>query len=491
MPKYKDRSCVVCESVYTPTSPRQKTCVNKECRRVIKRESDRINSRARRRVFESICLICSIEFKTTDSKRKYCGMPSCEEARVKRNVRNADERRRGKRSEYKKEFYQDNREDILDYKKKHYREVLHPDRDVKEGWSTCKHSLEFASEAFKSEGYVLLSDQEYVNSYSKLKVVCPNGHFWETSLHSFKDSNANRCMRCYLERPGSIPEEEIREFVKSVVHGNTQVVGNTRQVIPPYELDIYIPAKNLAIEYCGLRWHGEVFGGKARDYHRVKMDRCNEEGVRLITILEDEYLTRKDVVFSRIKNALGCSGNRIYARKTEFKEIENSLSGPFLDSYHLQGNSPSKFKYGLFWKGELVQVMTFGSLSRTHAGSKSVVELKRLASRPDVKVVGGASKLFSRAIKIMKELGYTAVKSYCDMRWANQLTPVYEVLGFELQRQTRYTPHYVMGQRRYRNQSLRKTPQERLTGKTEWELRREQGYDRIWDCGHRTYVYVL
>jgi hypothetical protein len=39
--------------------------------------------------------------------------------------------------------------------------------------------------------------------------------------------------------------------------------------------------------------------------------------------------------------------------------------------------------------------------------------------------------------------------------------------------------------------SLRKTPEERLTGKSEVELRVEQGYNRIWDCGHRTYIIEI
>jgi hypothetical protein len=77
------------------------------------------------------------------------------------------------------------------------------------------------------------------------------------------------------------------------------------------------------------------------------------------------------------------------------------------------------------------------------------------------------------------------------MRYANIFNPVYEVLGFELLTMTKYTPHYCINGDRYRNMSLRKTPEERLTGKTELELRLEQGYDRIWDCGHRTYVFNI
>jgi hypothetical protein len=54
---------------------------------------------------------------------------------------------------------------------------------------------------------------------------------------------------------------------------------------------------------------------------------------------------------------------------------------------------------------------------------------------------------------------------------------------------TKYTPHYVKGGKRYRDFYLRKTPKEKLAGKTEVELSQEQGFFRIWDCGHKTYIY--
>ncbi len=118
--------------------------------------------------------------------------------------------------------------------------------------------------------------------------------------------------------------------------------------------------------------------------------------------------------------------------------------------------------------------------------------MKRLASSVDTSVVGGASKLFKNAIKFIISSGEkaTKIKSYCDLRWASYAT-VYKQLGFEKYAETKYTPHYVKRGSRYRNQSLAKTKEERLLGKTEWELRQAQGYDRIWDCGHTTYVYKV
>lgn len=77
------------------------------------------------------------------------------------------------------------------------------------------------------------------------------------------------------------------------------------------------------------------------------------------------------------------------------------------------------------------------------------------------------------------------------MHYGDIFKPVYETLGFTLHAYTKHTPHYFRRGVRYRNMSLRKTVQERLTGKSEVELRLSQGFHGIWDCGHRTYFYDL
>lgn len=345
-------------------------------------------------------------------------------------------------------------------------------------------------QVFEDEGYTLLST-EYVNNGQKLDYICPNGHVGAISYGSFQ--RGSRCSSCSTSV--SKAELELRSYVVSLLD-HSVVEANTRSVIPPLELDIFIPAKKLAIEYCGLYWHSEVGGGKPRDYHRTKMDACTEKGIRLITVFEDEYKDRPEVVKSRIANALGCIKNRVYARKCYVRIIDIATSSAFLDKYHLQGSSSRTEGWGLFYDGVLLQVLTIGRLSRAHAsvvdGKRAVVyELKRFASLPGVVVVGGASRLFKAAVSFVKNKGGEYIKSYSDNRYANISNSVYEKLGFELVGESKYTPHYVLGHKRYRNQALRKTKEERLTGKTEWQLRREQGYDRIWDCGHATYIYKV
>jgi hypothetical protein len=491
MPSYKEKICSVCNNEYKPTSPKQKSCPNEKCKVTIRREAEKVRYYKNRKKTSKRCHSCGDLFETVSSVKIYCGSVVCEKERIRvKNIRS--EQIRGSRTEYHKLHYSSRKNEILQYKKKYYRDVVKAGKNVKDGWSTVQPTFDEVKKVFEAEDYKVLSST-YINNREKLDVICPEGHQWKTSFHSFKDLT-ERCMKCYLKNSwDSKPQQEIFEFVKEVVGKNVEVIKNDRDIISPKELDIYIPSKNLAIEYCGLHWHAEVASGKPRKYHYDKMMECYGKNIRLITIFEDEYLNRKDVVLSRIRNALNGSSRRVYARKCEVREIAGKVASEFLARYHLQGKSGSSIRFGLFYGEELLQVMTFGELSRPHAKMKSgrTAELKRFSCLPDISVVGGASKIFKQALKYLEAVGYKYVKSYCDMRYANIFSPVYEKMGFKLLTGTKYTPHYVKDQKRYRNQGLRKTPEERLTGKTEFELRKDQGYDRLWDCGHRTYLYEM
>jgi len=53
-----------------------------------------------------------------------------------------------------------------------------------------KLTLQFVQEQFNLEGYILLS-KEYINSYTKLDFICPNGH-----KHNIAWSEWNKGQRC-------------------------------------------------------------------------------------------------------------------------------------------------------------------------------------------------------------------------------------------------------------------------------------------------------
>ena len=340
-----------------------------------------------------------------------------------------------------------------------------------------RHTYEYVKAYIEQTGYTLLST-EYNTARDKLKIKCNKGHEYNVQWYHFQQGS--RCPHC--NPMYSKAEKQVAEFVSQFV----EIDENNRTILNGRELDVYVPSKQLAIEYCGLYWHNDAH--LPRNYHRTKLDECTAKGIRLITIFEDEWLDNPDICKSRIKHALGVQSNRLYARKCTIQELTPKQANEFYRANHLQGATRGKLHLGLFHDATLVQAMTIGELSRMHV-AKRTLEVKRMSNLIGYSVVGGASKLFKYIRKYTLDNGYNYIRSYADLRWGTG--GVYEQLGFSEVTRTKYTPHYVLGQSRFRNQGLRKTPEERLTGKTEWQLRSEQGYTRIWDCGHNTYDHSL
>ena len=493
MPNYKIRNCELCKKEYVPTSPKQKYCIDckEEGRRITARKRDRKRSRKKNSYTEynRKCLACGMEFSTYYSKKLYCGADECEKYRLFiKNKRIHVRRDKDYLIEKGRRYYKENKELCCLKKAEKYRED-NPDAKPYVPGRVYKHDVEYVRDYVSQFGYELLSE-EYINNREKILLLCSEGHEWETSFHNFKDCN-NRCATCYVQNNyTSSIEQKIRDYIEDNFK-TINVVYNDRTIIGPKELDIFFPDHNLAIEICGLYWHSDTANGIARSYHYDKMMSCFEKDIRLITIFEDEINNKFDLVVSRIQQALGVSENVIYARNCEVKVIDNKTANNFFEDNHLQGRTQSKIAFGLFNNKMLVSACSIGKVTRNHVGSDNTLELKRFCNLSNTHIVGSASKLFKQVRLYAKDNNYKIIKSYCDMRYANIFKPVYELLGFKLNTETKYTPHYFKQGVRYRNMSLRKTPQERLTGKTEVELRVEQGYNRIWDCGHRTYEYYI
>jgi very-short-patch-repair endonuclease len=154
----------------------------------------------------------------------------------------------------------------------------------------------------------------------------------------------------------STGEREVSEFINSV---NIKTINNTRNIISPYELDIYLPEHNLAIEYNGLYWHSEQ-QGKDRNYHKKKHDLCKEQGIQLITIFEDEWQQKQEQVKNKIISLLNKDNRKIiYARKTNIINVTTKNKSCFFEHNHIQGNGPGSINIGLDYEGTLVACMSF------------------------------------------------------------------------------------------------------------------------------------
>jgi len=257
------------------------------------------------------------------------------------------------------------------------------------------------------------------------------------------------------------------------------LIENSKKIIPPYELDIYIPEKNFAIEYNGLYWHSEQ-QGKDKDYHLKKLEMCLKKGIQLIQLFEDEWIFKKEIVEKRIKQLLNINdAPRIHARQCDIKIIDNNTKNDFLNSYHLQGQDISSIRLGAFYENELVSVMTFsrGSIAKGAKIQEGHWELNRFCSNYNFHVPGIASKFLSF---FKRNYEWLRIYSYADRRWSQG--NVYKVLGFVKEHCTKPNYWYIKNYQRIHRYGLRKRSDE-PRDIPEWVLRLKEGYNRIWDCG--------
>jgi hypothetical protein len=337
--------------------------------------------------------------------------------------------------------------------------------------NNIRKTIDFIRSEFEKSGYKVLTEN-YINHHQKLHTICPEGHDYYVSWSNWQQHGGS-CPKC-KEWGTSQQELLITDFVKTLCD---DIIEHDRTLIKPLELDIIIPDKKIAIEYCGLYWHSELFG-KDKKYHLNKLIKCEEKGYRLITIFEDELVFKKDILFSRLKNLLTTyASDTIYARKCKIKEINAEQVGVFCNCNHTQGyGSGAKIKLGAFYKDELVSIMTFSkpSIAKRYRDTTGLVwELHRFCSKINYRIVGIASKLLKH---FERNYEWNNIFSYADRRWSDG--NVYNQLGFRFSGYVSPSYWYIKGQNR-----LRKIKDE-LKDKTEWEIRKSQGLNRIWDCGN-------
>ncbi len=322
---------------------------------------------------------------------------------------------------------------------------------------------------------------DYINSHVKVKIICPiHGEFEQRPDGHLQGVG---CLKCGLSCDKS--ENELKDFIKSL---NIEFIENTRNIISPLELDIYIPSHNLAIEYDGLYWHSELY--KPSNYHLNKTLECEKQGIQLIHIFEDEWLFKQDIVKSRLMNILGLTSNKIFARKTNIKEVSSNDSKLFLNDNHIQGSSIDKFRIGLYLDDELISLMTFGK-PRIALGSKSTengYELFRFCNKLNTSVIGGADKLLKHFIKTYNPKN---IISYADRRWSQG--DLYEKLGFTFIHNSKPNYYYIINNKRkhrfaYRKDVLIKDGFD--PNNTEHDIMLERKIYRIYDCGTITYKLI-
>jgi hypothetical protein len=330
-------------------------------------------------------------------------------------------------------------------------------------------------------------DVDYIKNLYKVNCERCNS-IYEISPHMYsmrKKYNTTMCTNCNkIGKSGH--QTLLYDFIRENYDKN--IILNTRSVIGPLELDVYLPDINIAFEFNGLYWHSEIYVDK--DYHKLKSDMCRKIGIQLIHIWEDDWIYKRNIVKSMILNKIGKTKNRIYARKCEIKEIDDvKLVKNFLEENHLQGFIGSNIKIGLFYDKDLVSLMTFGGLRKSlgQTGKEGYYEMLRLCTVLNTNIIGGPSKLFKY---FLNNYNPKEIISYADI--SHSIGGVYRKIGFNFLSYTSPNYYYIVDgvrQHRYKFRKDRLVEDGENIDKSESEIMANRGIFRIYNSGNIKFTY--
>lgn len=313
--------------------------------------------------------------------------------------------------------------------------------------------------------------------------ICNNIYNIRTELLSLRYFRYKTitCLHCNpLNTYKYTGQNEIYEFLKSF---NIRIEKDDRKILSGKEIDIFLPDYNVGIEFNGLYWHSDLY--KPNNYHLDKKNKCIEKNINLIHIWEDDWIYKKEIVKSRILNLINFSERKIYARKCEIKEIENSIASEFLKINHLQGSIKSNYNLGLYLNNELVSLMSFGKFRR--ALGKNIEsdcwELYRFCNKLNTNVIGSFSKLISKFEKCKNP---KKIITYANKDWGN-IENVYIKNNFTFLHET--PPNYWYFDKEIKRIHRFNYRKDKLVNegfdknKTEKEIMRDRGFNIVYDCG--------
>ena len=328
------------------------------------------------------------------------------------------------------------------------------------------------------------SDGNYICSCIDSKCRKCTEKIFEINRSLFRNRNRDGCEICTIKNPiNSFSCTNIEKFIRDILdRNNIKYKSNNRSILHNLELDIYIPDHRLAIECNGIYWHSL----KPKDYHYEKWKACNEQGIQLLTLWEDQIRNKPDIVQSLILSKLGIYDQKIGARECTIRDVNTTDVQIFLDTNHLQGSVNGSVRLGLYYDNELVSVMIFGK-KRKALGSKdtsNTYELYRYCCKSGIHIQGGASRLFKH---FLADHQGCIIESFSS----NDISDgsLYGTLGFGLVNEQKGSYWYIDKKlKRYHRYSFRKDILVRNgadPNMTEFQITDEMGLYRIYDSGQR------
>lgn len=311
-------------------------------------------------------------------------------------------------------------------------------------------------------------------------------HEWQAKVsdRTRLDGKATGCPTCAASTKVSRGEQEIADYLQNSL--GLVIEQSNRKLLRGTELDIYVPEKQLAIEYNGVYWHSSAMQSDPK-YHLKKYEQARTAGVQLLQVWEDEWRDKPVLVKRLLAHKLGVSREPLVgARSTLVEETTLSESREFLGEYHIQGHTNGSHYLGLRSKrtNQLIAVMVLVKRASTQG---LTLEISRYAT--SCRVPGGFTKLLSHVERVLFPSRIVTFADHCISDGG-----LYAQNGFTAEKELKPDYRYLINKQRahkfgYRLERFRTDPQLLWEPElTETQLAALNGLHRIYDAGKTRWV---
>ena len=257
------------------------------------------------------------------------------------------------------------------------------------------------------------------------------------------------------------------------------VIVRDRKILNGKEIDFYLPDNKFAAEFDGLFWHSNKYCETT--YHLDKTEVCEKEKIDLIHIFEDEWIFKKEIVKSLIKSKLNIYDTIIDISNCQLKFIEENVVKEFLNKNHLNGYIVNLIAIGILYDNDLISIMLFDK--KRGGNDFNEYELLRYCNKLNTNIVGGVKKMLNYFIELYSP---KSIITFVDRRYS--CAEIFKELNFKFIKNTEPNYWYFKKNKliRHHRYNFRK---EILINegfdqtKTEFNIMKERGYLRIYDCG--------
>ena len=305
------------------------------------------------------------------------------------------------------------------------------------------------NEVILKDEYVqpLFTLDEFINldeSAQKLKWKCKKcGNVFEQNIaeHQFKVDAIVRCLKCFpLLAAKSQTEKSIASFISTII--NEKVIENSRSIIFPKELDVYVPHRKIAIELNGTYWHSFNMG-TPYEYHMQKTQSCEDKGIKLHHLFDVEWNYRRDISEAYVRSAFGIYDLTVRSKECNVISISDEFAKSFAES-----NSLILFRSGYdqsfaLAKDNIIYAICSLKLDNDHA------VISNLCTKRGVKVVKPLLEFSNHFKELYNKIKFIDFEE--ERRFGNNKSK-YDSIGFTFFKQT--MPDEVLWDRNHSSKKI-------------------------------------